>query len=228
MANLSEHQRSRVATPERRKRRTVSSIDRSDVPVSKSAISLDGAVAGVEVRHLRYVIAAADQGSFYRAAMALDVEQSAISRRIRDVEDRLGVSLFMRHSDGVDLTNAGQKFINHARLALKQIDLAIKLAGSAGRGEHGIIRVGLFSSLASGFIADLLKTYESSETGVHIEYLEGAPSEHIAAIRRFRIDVAFLTGQTAPAGCETEHLWIEKVFAVLSASHPLAAKGSIG
>lgn len=203
------------------------STGRASIPVPKPVLGLNGVAAGVEVRHLRYVVAAAEQGSFRRAAMALKVEQSAISRRIRDMEDRLGVSLFTRHSGGVDLTIAGQKFFNHARSALKQIDRAAKLAGSAGRGENGIIRVGIISSLASGFIADLLKTYESSNAGVRIEYVEGAPSEHIAAIGRFRIDVGFLTGQVVPVDCETEHLWTEKVFVVLPSSHPLAVKDSI-
>ena len=202
----------------------MSSADRLRTPVSKSPIGLGAAAAGVEVRHLRYVVAAADEGSFRRAATALGVEQSAISRRIRDVEDRLGVSLFTRHSGGVDLTNAGKRFLGHARHALRQIDRAAKLAGSAGRGERGIVRVGIVSSLASGFIADLLKEYERANAGVHIEYIEGAPSEHVAAVRRFKIDVAFVTARTAPADCETEQLWTEKVFVVLPSDHRLVAR----
>lgn len=203
------------------------STGQAPMPDPEPFVGLKGVAAGVEVRHLRYVVAAAEQGSFRRAATALNVEQSAISRRIRDIEDRLGVSLFTRHSGGVDLTNAGQKFFNHATSALRQIDRAAKLAGSAGRGEHGIIRVGITSSLASGFISDLLKAYECKNSGVQIEYVEGSPSEHIAAIGRFRIDIAFLTARTAPADCEAEHLWTEKVFVVMASGHPLAAKEPI-
>lgn len=203
------------------------STGKASMPEPDPVLGLKGVAAGVEVRHLRYVVAAAERGSFRRAATALNVEQSAISRRIRDMEDRLGVSLFTRHSGGVDLTNAGQKFFHHAASALRQIDRAAKLAGSAGRGEHGIIRVGITSSLASGFILDLLRAYECKNSGVHIEYVEGSHSEHIAAIGRFRIDVAFLTARVAPADCETEHLWTEKVFVVLPSGHPLAAKEQI-
>jgi DNA-binding transcriptional LysR family regulator len=107
--------------------------------------------------------------------------------------------LFKRYSGGVDPTNAGKKLMSHARHALKQIDRAAKLAGSAGRGERGKVRVGIVSSLASGFIADLLKEYERANAGVHTEYIEGAPSEHVAAIRRFKIDVAFVRARSAPA-----------------------------
>lgn len=201
----------------------MSSIGRIRAPASRPANGPNETGPDVEVRHLRYVIVAAEQGSFRRAATALDVEQSAISRRIRDVEDRLGVSLFTRHSGGVELTNAGKRFLGHARQALRQIDRAAKFAGSAGRGEQGTLRVGIVSSLASGFIADLLKDYESANAGVHIEYIEGAPGEHVAAIRRFRIDVAFVTARTAPSDCETEQLWTEKVFVVLPSNHRLVA-----
>ncbi|WP_243395851.1 LysR family transcriptional regulator [Sphingomonas oleivorans] len=71
-----------------------------------------------ELRHLRYFVAAADHGSFRKAGAALGVQESAISRRIRDLEDRLGASLFHRHSGGVFLTQAGQRFLRQARRAL--------------------------------------------------------------------------------------------------------------
>lgn len=68
----------------------------------------------IELRHVRYIIAAAESGSFRRAAQDLGVEQSAISRRIRDVEDEIGAQLFRRHPAGVDLTDIGKQFLNQA------------------------------------------------------------------------------------------------------------------
>lgn len=76
------------------------------------------------LRHLRYVIAAADNGSFRKAAIAIGVQESAISRRIRDLEDEIGAALFIRSSSGVKLTHAGQLFIARARRALNQINYA--------------------------------------------------------------------------------------------------------
>ena len=61
-----------------------------------------------ELRHLRYAVAAADQGSFRRAALAMNIQESAVSRRIRDLEDEIGAALFIRHTGGVTLTQAGE------------------------------------------------------------------------------------------------------------------------
>lgn len=181
----------------------------------------------IELRHLRYAIAAAEHHSFRRAASVLGVQQSAVSRRIRDIEDGVGASLFTRHSAGVDLTDAGCKFVHHARSAMAEIDRAAKLAGSSGRGERGSVRLGVFSSLASGFIARMLRKYEAMNARVGIEYIEGAPREHIAAIRRFQLDVAFLTGPVDILDCDTEHFWTEKVFVVVPSDNPLAARDSL-
>ncbi|WP_372353406.1 LysR family transcriptional regulator [Rhizobium sp. BT-175] len=68
----------------------------------------------VEIRHLRYFVAVSEHGSFRKAGAALDIEPSAISRRIRDLEDRIGASLFHRHSGGVSPTVAGQRFLRYA------------------------------------------------------------------------------------------------------------------
>jgi DNA-binding transcriptional LysR family regulator len=78
----------------------------------------------IELRHLRYFLAAAEHGSFRKAAAALNVQESAISRRIRDLEDEIGVALFIRHHGGVHLTHAGQRFLARARKALNHIGSA--------------------------------------------------------------------------------------------------------
>lgn len=181
----------------------------------------------IELRHLRYVIAAAEQQSFRRAANVVRVHQSAISRRIRDLEDELGASLFNRHSGGVELTYAGQNFLDHAKRAMGQIECGAKLADSFGCGNVGVIRLGIFSSLSSGFIAKLLRTYERRHPKVRLEFVEGAPAEHIAAIRRYQLDIAFLTCATAPPYCDSEHLWTERVYVVLPETDKLARKAEI-
>ena len=79
----------------------------------------------IELRHVRYIIAAAESGSFRRAAQDLGVEQSAISRRIRDVEDEIGAQLFRRHPAGVDLTDIGKQFLNQAAPGARQIGSAL-------------------------------------------------------------------------------------------------------
>ena len=156
----------------------------------------------LELRHLRYVVAAAEQRSFRRAAVAMSIQESAVSRRIRDLEGELGAALFIRHSGGVTLTQAGEAFVDHARQALKQVSNATVEIGAFGRGETGIVRIGIFLSLASGFLAQLLKAFTTSHSDVRIEFIEGAPCDHIAAVQQHQRHVAFVTGLHPIERCE--------------------------
>ncbi|MBS7702981.1 LysR family transcriptional regulator [Chelatococcus asaccharovorans] len=99
----------------------------------------------VQVRHLNYVIAAADYGSFRRAAAALGVQESAISRRIRELEERVGTAFFVRSSSGVTLTQAGEQFVQRGRKALSEIGLARIEATAIGRREDGHVSMGTTS-----------------------------------------------------------------------------------
>ncbi|RUX03630.1 LysR family transcriptional regulator [Mesorhizobium sp. M8A.F.Ca.ET.208.01.1.1] len=180
-----------------------------------------------ELRHLRYVLAAAEQRSFRRAARSLSVEPSTISRRIRDLEDDIGAALFIRAHDGVSLTVAGERFIRRARKALNQLTHATLDASAIGRGQAGIIRIGLTSSIASGFIAKLLDAYGVTHAEVQIEYVEGQASQHVPAIQQHQLDVAFLTGTPAAEDCDVLHLWNERIFVAMSGRHELAGKDGI-
>ncbi|MDQ7777302.1 LysR family transcriptional regulator [Paracoccus aminovorans] len=181
----------------------------------------------IELRHLRYVVAAVEHGSFSAAAGELGVRESAISRRIRDLEDETGAALFIRHKRGVTLTDAGRRFLKHARRALDELDLAIKDVGAAGRVEHGVLRIGIFASLASGFLAELLRRYNDDHPGVRSVIVEGCPANHIAAIRQHRMDVAFLTGTPDAAECDVEVFWQERVFVALPKEDDLTVRKRI-
>jgi DNA-binding transcriptional LysR family regulator len=92
--------------------------------------------------------------SFRRAARALGLRQSAVSCRVRELEDELGVSLFERGRTGVRVTNPGALFLEQARNALEQLSHAAKAAGAAGRGAVGRLNVGILSSMGGGFLRD--------------------------------------------------------------------------
>jgi len=183
--------------------------------------------SAIRLRQLRYFIAAVDFGSFRKAAAALSIQESSISRRIRDLEDELGASLFVRYAGGVRLTIAGSEFLDSARSALRQIDAGIIKVSAIGRAEHGAVKVGIFSSLASGFLFDLLSAFGATHPNVHVDVIDGNPPEHVAAVRKLCIDVAFITGTDIWEGCEAEYLWSEKVFAALPADHILAEKAYV-
>lgn len=180
-----------------------------------------------ELRHLRYVLAAAEQRSFRCAARILSVEPSTISRRIRDLEDDIGAALFIRGHGGVTLTHAGERFIRRARRALDQLNQATLDAGLFSRGQAGVVRIGLMSSMASGFIAELMNTYTAGHSGVRIEYIEGESADHVPAIQQNRLDVAFLTGINPTGDCDVAHLWNERVYVAMSGRNELAAKDEI-
>lgn len=124
-----------------------------------------------EVRHLRYFLAAVEHGSFRKAGTALGVEQSAVSRRIRDLEDRLGAALFQRANHGVTLTHAGQRFLHPARRAIRQLGDGSRAVEAIGRSETGYVRIGVFSSLASGFPAELIRSFRKSHPSVRMDFV---------------------------------------------------------
>jgi Bacterial regulatory helix-turn-helix protein, lysR family len=125
--------------------------------------------------------------SFRGAARALGIRQSAVSRRVRALEDELGVSLFERYHLGVRVTNAGARFLQQARDALQQLDHASKTAGAAGRGATGQLSIGILSSMAAGFLRELIQGYSERNPDVAIQIIEGASAEHIACVRRRRL-----------------------------------------
>ena len=181
-------------------------------------------LSGIELRHLRYFVAAAEHGSFRKAGAAVGVGESAISRRIRDLEDDLGAALFHRHSGGVSLTFAGKQFLRRARQIIRNLGEGAQDVAALGRSEGGSVRIGIFSSIASGFLTELLRDYGQRHERVGVELIDGNPDEHVAAIRQFSLDVAFLTGMREWQDCDRVHLWTERVFTVLPDDHPLAAR----
>lgn len=181
----------------------------------------------IQVRHINYVIAAADHGSFRKAAVALGVQESAVSRRIRDLEERLGAALFIRSHSGVQLTLAGKQFVDRGRKALAEITLAKTEVAAISRVGGGELKIGILSSLGSGFLSGLIRNFGDSYGAVKMSFVDGDQSEHVAAIRQRQLDIAFVTGTLDWPGCETEYLWSERVFVVLPEQHSLASSETL-
>jgi DNA-binding transcriptional LysR family regulator len=175
----------------------------------------------IELRHVRYIIAAAESGSFRRAAQHLGVEQSAISRRIRDVEDEVGAQLFRRHPAGVDLTDIGKQFLNQAAPGARQIGSALDGARTvANRGRH--LRIGVFGPLTMGFLSELFGAFRGDRPGVKLRFSEGSCPELIAAVRRGQLDVGIVAEALPAKGFDVTHLWAEPVYVAMPNGDPLA------
>lgn len=181
----------------------------------------------VELRHLRYFVAVVEHGSFRKAGAAVGRSQAAISRSIAKLEDEIGASLFHRHTWGVSQTYAGQRFLVHARRVIRTVGEGAREVASAGRSEKGRVRIGIYSSIASGFLAELLEVYGRRHSAVRIEVADGNPAEHVAAIRQHNLDVAFITGTRDWPDCERVLLWSERVFVVLPDHHALANREEV-
>src|SRR5690606_29611389 len=145
---------------------------------------------------------AVEHGSFRKAGAVLGRSQAAISRCIASLEDQMGASLFHRHTWGVSQTYAGQRFLIYARRALRTVGEGARDVASAGRSEEGHVRIGIYSSSASGFLAELLASYGACHGRVRMEMVDGNPVEHIAAVRQLGLDVAFVTGTQDWPDCE--------------------------
>lgn len=182
----------------------------------------------LDLRYLHYAIAAADHGSFRRAAMALGVAQSSISRRVQALEDRLGAPIFERCHSGIRPTAVGQQFLKDASVGVDQLNRAIEAMGRVRSAELGQLQIGILASLSSGFLRTLLHRYATRHPGVKVRLQVGTPEEHTARLIAGQIDVAFLTGEPKVAGCETMPLWTEHVLIAFPEDHPLAARDEVG
>ena len=116
--------------------------------------------SAVDLQHLRYALAAADHGSFRRAAEVLLLRQSTLSRCINQLEHSLGMIVFERSSGGVRATAAGRSFLRTARSILEQMDSLVNSAHCAGCGEAGRLSVGFYTSISAGNLLATLVDYK--------------------------------------------------------------------
>lgn len=156
-----------------------------------------------------------------------DVDQSNVSRALKQLEDNLGVALFERARSGVRLTPAGQRFLSEVAPALEQLESASRSARAALRAEAGLLRIGILTSLAGGFLRQLVQNYAEKHPRVTIDVRDGGRRQHLAAVRARRLDAAIVTGSEPVPGCETRELWRERVHVALPEGHPLAARAKL-
>ena len=129
----------------------------------------------MEIRHLRYFVAVAEELHFGRAARRLHIQQPPLSRQIQDLESELGFPLFERSRRRVELTPAGRALLGRARQVFDALDVAIHDARSASEGESGRLVVGYPSSLAYSGLTELLRAFHTRFPSVEISLRELPP-----------------------------------------------------
>jgi DNA-binding transcriptional LysR family regulator len=175
----------------------------------------------LDLRNLRCAIAAAETGSFRRAAEMLALSQSSLSRRIQHLEHRLGFPLFKRSRTGVSPTTAGAAFLERAMAGAQQLDLAARYAVAVDSGEAGQVRVGVASSRTGGLFGEVLRKFKALFPSVNIALMEDTTSKMSHKVAMGTLDVAFLIGADCNPVCETRVLWREAILAALGNTHRL-------
>jgi DNA-binding transcriptional LysR family regulator len=182
----------------------------------------------LELRHLRYVVATARNGSFSAAGHELHVQQPIVSKRIRELEDELGVPLFDRSTAGARLTPIGEEFTASARRIIDDIELLTYRAKASGSGKFGHVIVGFYKSLSSGGLRAALRDFRGQYRDIEIELIETPFIDLSAGVLSGTIDVAVILGDVARCeALESIALWSEQLVVALSERHRLADKAVI-
>jgi DNA-binding transcriptional LysR family regulator len=178
----------------------------------------------VEVPHLRYVVAAADHSSFRRAAAVLNITQPTMSKRIRELEDRLGVLLFERSTGGAQLTALGEDFVESARRVLADLELMENRARAGKRGEAGRLEIGFYTSLSTGPLRDTIFTFAEQHVQVDVNVTEDARATLIPLLARGVIDIVVVLGDPTYTDYSHMSLWSERIMVALPKTHPLGVR----
>jgi DNA-binding transcriptional LysR family regulator len=178
--------------------------------------------SAVGLAHLRYAVAAADHGSFRRAAEALLLHRTKLSRCIRQLEERIEMIVFERSSGGVRATQAGRDFLRMARSILEQMDTLMASAHSAGRGEIGRLAIGFYTSLSAGNLRATLIDYAQRFPQIQVRMIESSRTRLATALRNGAIDVAIVTGETPLLDGRIMSLWSDRIVVALPEDHRLA------
>ena len=181
----------------------------------------------MELRHLRYFIAVAEEGHITRAAERLGMQQPPLTRQIKAIEREMDVQLFRRKARGVELTDAGRAFLDDARAMLGHLDHALDTARRTARGEQGQISVGYTSSPAfHPLVPRVIREFRCAFPLVSLMLEESSPHDLIERMQNDKIDIAFIGGPVAnQEGVAIDPLLEEPMLVALPIGHPLARSG---
>jgi LysR family hca operon transcriptional activator len=177
---------------------------------------------------LRYFVAVAEEGSLLTAAQRrLNTSQPSLSRQIRDLESEIGVKLLERQARGVALTAAGRVFLDHARLALLQVEAATDGARRAEQPERSMFAMGFLAGQEVVWLPHALRIIREEAPEVEITLCSQSSPELVLGLMRGKLDVAFLRPEKQTVGLSLKPLAKEPLIAVLPADHRLTSRKKI-
>jgi DNA-binding transcriptional LysR family regulator len=185
----------------------------------------------MELSHLRYFVAVAEELNFSRAAGRVYLSQPALSQQIQKLEGELGVALFHRTKHRVELTEAGQILLKGARRVLVQVEQTVRAAREAGGAERSQLRVGFPEYANHTPVADILQTFQRRypyvELKEHEMFTLQQTLQQINELRDGKLDVGFLLAPVDDEALELEHILSIELVAAIPQDHPLAARPEV-
>ena len=187
----------------------------------------------IELRHLRYFVAVAEELHFGRAAQRLHLAQPPLSQQIRKLEEILGYPLFERTSRSVSLTAAGQVFLERAQRTLRNVQRDIEETRSIGRGEVGSLHIGFVGSAMLTMLPAIFREYRAAYPSVRLHLHESFTAKVIEGLQNGTLDAGLLRDgdpadlEDLKGGLISTTIYSEPFLAVLPAHHPRARQKSI-
>lgn len=181
----------------------------------------------MELRHLRYFVAVAEEGSLTTAAgQRLHTSQPSLSRQIRDLESEVGIELLTRSAQGVALTAAGKAFLDHARLALAQVDAATEAARKAGRPATKTFTLGFLSGFEVAWLPKVMSLLCSELKGAEVTVSSDYSPDLAGALVRGRLDAGIMRPEPGYDLCY-EVIDQEPLIVLMPSDHRLTAHATI-
>lgn len=181
----------------------------------------------MELRHLRYFIAVAETGSLTEAAASrLHTSQPSLSRQIRDLEDRVGTALLQRSARGVELTDAGRAFLDHARLAMAQVDAAVEAARRAAQPAKARLALGFLTGQEMTWLTEAMHLLREELPNLQVTVTSDYSTELASALAHGKLDVAFMRAEPG-YGLEYRVIGEEPLVVLMPSDHPLAARKAV-
>lgn len=182
----------------------------------------------IELRHLRYFIAVAEELHFGRAALRLNISQPPLSQQIQLLEQQIGARLLARTNRSVQLTAAGAQFLQDARAILLDVEQAASRAARLHQGEEGEIRIGFTSSAPFiTAVSDALFTFRQRYPQVHIQMQEINTRQQLTPLSDGRLDLGLMRNTQLPETLAWHLLLREPLYCVMHHAHPLAGQQSV-
>lgn len=183
----------------------------------------------MELRHLRYFVAAAEELHFRRAAERLGIAQPALSQQIQQLEQEIEALLFHRLTRGVELADAGKAFLDDARAILEHVEQAKAKAQRVARGDQGMIQIGFTGSASfNPIVPGVIQDYRARYPGIAVSLVESGTSQLVDSLRAGRVDAAFIRSPSPEVdGLLVVSIIEEEMLIALPSRHDLAASASL-